>query len=322
MGSLNRTEKNKPTNPKAKFVAPAEAQSRRIRRLLAGLLRFIRRARRLPRPEGDLSLWLCQMHGLGLAYGSAGQNTSFASLNTEALQPFAPGTDPAIVRKKIAESEVIASGTAIDRLIESAKLGDATKFNKDFEEIVQKIKNVWLPGFQLPLQLSFPNVLALIRATRALLICTALHGTHPLILIARAWRNERQAVLDLVKVDELFLVDRCTQNVIRDAALQEDQDFFNQLAHAQTNKMTVRVRDLFHIYFYVLFLWESLGRPLPRIDELQRLLDPRGKKYKGLYAFEKDFQRGRAEFREMLANGEQELPFLRSFYSSVPANTT
>jgi hypothetical protein len=38
--------------------------------------------------------------------------------------------------------------------------------------------------------------------------------------------------------------------------------------------------------------------------------------------FEKDFQRRRAEFREMLANGEKEFPFLRTLYSPIPPTTT
>ena len=70
---MDPSAENKPTNPKAKFVAPEEAQSRLIRQFLAGLVRFIRRARRLPRLDGDISLWLYQMHGLELACPTPGQ---------------------------------------------------------------------------------------------------------------------------------------------------------------------------------------------------------------------------------------------------------
>ena len=160
------------------------------------------------------------------------------------------------------------------------------------------------------------------RATRALFLCTALYGTNPLILIARAWRGERNAVLDLVKVDKLFLQDPCTQSVIRQASLQNDREFLGQLANAQRYQPVLRTRDLFHIYFYVLFLWEELGQALPRMDELQRLLDPRGTKFVGVYAFERDLQRCRAQFQEMLANGEAELSALQSFYGAARQNAS
>ena len=38
--------------------------------------------------------------------------------------------------------------------------------------------------------------------------------------------------------------------------------------------------DLLHIYFDLLFMLELVGKPLDRIDELQRLLDPRASSHR------------------------------------------
>jgi hypothetical protein len=318
---VNWDRKNKPTTAKPQFVAFEKTRSRVIRRFLAMLVRFVRRKPPLPRLEGHLSLWICELHGLGLTCRTAGQDSSMGSLSLTAIQAITPDTNPKSVRQKTADSLAIASDPDVTRLIKTVKQGDLTEVNKDFEKTLQKIIDIWFPGFRLPLELSVANVLKLIRASRALFICTALQGTHPLILIARAWRGERKAVLDLVKVDKLFLQDPCTQSVIKQAALQHDQEFLVQLAKAQKYQPALRSRDLFHLYFYVLFFCEELGQSLPRIDELQRLLDPRGTKFEGPYAFERDLQRRRVQFREMLTNGESELPSLRGFYGSAPPST-
>ncbi len=319
---MNRDGKNNPTTAKKQFVAFEKMRSRVIRRFLAMLVRFVRREPPLPQLKGHLSLWICEVHGLGLVRQPPGQNAPIGSLGVEAVQTFTPETNPETVRQKTADSVAIASDREVTRLLETLKQGDTTKVNKNFEKTLQKAMNIWFPGFHLPFELSVANLLKLIRASRALFICIALYGTHPLVLIARAWRGEKKAVLDLVKVDKLFLQDPCTQNVIRQAALQNDQEFLVQLANAQKYQPALRSRDLFHLYFYVLFFWEGLGQSIPRINELQRLLDPRGTKYEGPYAFERDLQRRRSEFWEMLSDGDSELPSLRTFYSSASQNAS
>jgi hypothetical protein len=316
---VNPDRKNKPTIGKGQFVASEEMRSRVIRRFLAMLVRFIRMEPPLPPLEGHLSLWVCETHGLG-AYRSTGQDPA-GSLSLEAFQIFSAETNPQSVSRRTADSLAIASNPEVTRLIETVKQGNITEVNEDFEETLRKALNIWIPGFRLPFELSVANVLKLLRVSRASFICTALHGTQPLILIARAWRGDKKAVLDLIKVDKLFVQDPCTQSVIKQAALQNDQEFVVQLANAQKYKAVLRSRDLFHLYFYVLFLCEELGQSLPRIDELQRLLDPNGTKFEGPYAFERDFQRRRVEFREMLINGNSELPSLLSFYGSFPPST-
>jgi hypothetical protein len=160
------------------------------------------------------------------------------------------------------------------------------------------------------------------RAVRATAVCTVLQRVHPLTLIARALRGHREAVLDLVKADKLFLLDRCTQNVIRDAGLRNDKQFMVRLADAQRYQPRLRRRDLIHVYFNLLFLLERVGQQLPRIDELQRLVDPHGREFGGLYAFERDLQRQRELWTQMWTEALSELPSLLRFYESGRVNAS
>lgn len=320
---MKQDEKNKPTNARSKFVGLERIRSRFIRQFLAVLVRFFRRMPpQLPSLSRDLSLWICDIHGLGQASPIAEPDRALESRKVEMLRQFTPEMNPETVRQKTASSKAIASEAGVPQLIETVRQGSGTKVNKDFEKMLQKLLKIWLPALELPFEFSLVNVLAYIRAARALFLCTALQGTHPLILIARAWRGDQQAVIDLVKVDKLFLQDRCTQGVIREATLQNDQQFLDELAKAQAYWPTVHTKDLIHLYFYVLCMWEAMGQTLPRIDELQRLLDPNGTKFKGVFGFERDLQRRRQEFREMLAQGDAEIPTLLSFYSSTLPNAS
>src|SRR5271169_4115255 len=155
------------------------------------------------------------------------------------------------------------------------------------------------------------------RALRVTAVCTVLLRVHPLTLIARALKGDQEAVLELVKADKLFLSDRCTQNAIRDAGLRNDQPFMGRLASAQKYQPRLRRRDLIHIYFSLLFLLERAGQPLPRIDELQRLVDSEGREFGGIYAFERDLQRQREIWSQIWTEALSELPALLSFYASA-----
>jgi hypothetical protein len=131
----------------------------------------------------------------------------------------------------------------------------------------------------------------------------AIHEVHPASLIARASKGDRQATLDLIKVDKLFLHDSCAEKVIRDAGLRNDYSFLQQLARAQTYQPKLRVREIQHLYFYSLFLLEQEGNMcLPTGHKLWRILDPRGREYDSLDAFERDFQRRRKAFERILSD--------------------
>jgi hypothetical protein len=147
--------------------------------------------------------------------------------------------------------------------------------------------------------LSFEQFAKLQRAIHAALTCLALHNEHPLVLVARAAKGDREAVLSLIKVDKLFLQDSCCAGTIRKATLQGDQDFIRRLRNALEYKPRLRRRDAFHVYCYTLLLLESWGVVLPTLNELWSTLDPCGIEYDSLSAFERDFQRRRRDFTKM-----------------------
>jgi hypothetical protein len=92
------------------------------------------------------------------------------------------------------------------------------------------------------------------------------------------------------------------------AELQDDHKFLEQLKRAVGHQPTLRRRDLFHVYYYIFALLELSGVSLPTLEELWNTLDPLGREYDSLSAFEKDFQRRRQVFRRMLAAADAEIP--------------
>jgi hypothetical protein len=316
---VNPSEKNNPTNRKARFVAPEGERSRELRQLLVGLWRFVRKERPLQGTTGEISLWICQLWGLGRMRQSGGEikiNGCYAEA-AEALGGFGPKLSPEQIKRKHAQSVAMRSQAGFKDMIEAAKNRDISGFNADFEGMTKALIGVWLPDFEPPFELSFDVIRQMIRAFRATLICTALDRVNPLTMIAKAWKGDKEAVLGLVRADKLFLQDRCSQAVIRNAGLQNDQQFLDELARAQKFQPQLHRRDLVHIYFHWLFFTEAMGQSLPRCDELQRLLDPNGTIFEGLYAFERDLQRQREHFRNMLTEAYTELPALLSLYASA-----
>jgi hypothetical protein len=60
-------------------------------------------------------------------------------------------------------------------------------------------------------------------------------------------------VLDLIKVDKLFLTDSCTARVIRQAEFQNDRTFFKQLAKAIGYKPQLGSKKVCRLYLCVIF---------------------------------------------------------------------
>jgi len=311
-----------PTNRNARFVAPEEARSRELRLLLAALLRFVRKERPLPGATGEISLWICQFWGLGRMRQNGAEieiNGSYVP-SAEGLRNLGPQLNPEIIKERTARSFAIQSDKRFKRMMEAAAAGDAAEFNAGFKVTMEALIALWLPDFKPPFELSLDVARQMIRAFRTTLICIALDRVHPVTLIAKAWNGDKAAVLALIRADKLFLLDRCTQAVIRDAGLENDQPFMNELARAQQYQLRLRRRDLLHIYFDLLFLLEELGQALPRRDELQRLLDPHGTVFRGSYAFERDLQRQRENFMKLIEEASTQLPVLLSLYGSdLPA---
>lgn len=125
--------------------------------------------------------------------------------------------------------------------------------------------------------------------------------------MARAAKGDRVAVLSLVKADKLFVHDRCCAPTIRKAELHNDQGFISQLTRAMEYEPTIRRREALQIYYHILFLLEASSVSLPTLNELWSMLDPYGREYDSLSAFEKDFQRRRQDFTRMLKQADEEL---------------
>jgi hypothetical protein len=202
-------------------------------------------------------------------------------------------------------------------MMAAAKAGDFAAFDATYTEGAKRVAQLWAPDFTPPFPVTFDSAVQVNRAVRATVVCMVLLRVHPWTLIVRALQGEQNAVLNLVRADKLFLQDRCTQNVIRQAGLRNDVQFMARLAGAQQYQPWLYRRDLIHIYFTLLFTLELGGQPLPRIDELQRLVDPEGRVFAGLYAFEKDLQRQRELRHKMWGDALAVLPDLLSYYKSV-----
>jgi hypothetical protein len=234
-----------------------------------------------------------------------------------ALRTLGPEASPEKIREKFVAANALKLSSYFTGMMAAASGEDFATFDTAFTELAKRAANLWAPDFESPFPVSFGAAVRMNRALRVTLVCTVLQRVHPLTLIARALKGDQEAVLDLVKADKLFLPDRCTQNVIRDAGLRNDQQFIGRLAGAQKYQPRLRRRDLIHIYFNLLFVLELAGQPLPRMDELQRLVDPEGREFGGVYAFEKDLQRQRELWTKMWTEALSELPSLLSFYASA-----
>jgi len=57
----------------------------------------------------------------------------------------------------------------------------------------------------------------------------------------------------------------------------------------------------------LLFMIERFGVHLPSMQELWRILDPHAREYKSLQSLERDVERRRADFDQMVADAEKEL---------------
>src|SRR5207253_10762238 len=111
--------------------------------------------------------------------------------------------------KKLGCSETFLKETNAD-----LRNGDFDRVNRHWNQVGQKI------GWS---RFDFLELFALIRATQTAARCVLWHRTSPLGLIESARRGDRRAVLDLVKIDKLFLVDACTRDVLRAAAMAHDR---------------------------------------------------------------------------------------------------
>jgi hypothetical protein len=275
------------------------------------MLRSIRRERPLPNIEGDLSSWIFQLHGLtrhGTTQESGGDAAEVQvppSLVNWIQQVAGPELDLRKIETAVTKARQTKDGIRAEEW-KPLYHGDKQEFDSQFSQKAREILDAFSVPTQFPAILqviSFEGSLKMLRATRATMICLAIHEMHPLLLITRASKGDRRATLDLIKVDKLFLHDGCTENVIKCAELMNDHSFLEQLARAQNYQPKLRVREIQHLYFYLLFLLERMENTrLPKGYELWRILDPRAREYDSLDAFERDFQRRRRGFEQIITD--------------------
>lgn len=313
MKNVDQTRNAVPTRSRPNSVASEGERSRILRRFLVVLLRFLRRKRALGTVDGNLSSWILAMHGMvETSDGRVHQahcTSVYPSMVAWVNQLLGPDLDPRKIKEATLQSQKI--GEAFGRTLEHPSRQDnQDDLEREFSKAALRVMDAWgAPReFSEGFEFSLKPVLQLLRALRATLFCIDRHHVHPIVLIVRASTGSQQAVLDLVKVDKLFLHDSCTLTVLRKAELKNDQAFMNSLGRAQEYQPILKSRTVRHAYYSVLFLLEQVGVTLPTLHELWRTMDPQGREYESLSAFEKDFQRRRLDFNDLLATLQAEMP--------------
>src|SRR6266849_1957469 len=315
MENLPRQVPRNATTSRSKVVASPSERSEFLRSSLAGLLRFIRKKRLWPEVQGDLSSWIFFMHGFkekkpGLEDALEPRYGECAIVEAVKFMDelLGPGMDLRRTEKAMGQSQKI-SEEKVPGIVEAHRRGTLTGFHSMLSESMSDIVAAWgIPSdISQGMDLSLDRVVKTMRATRATLGCVALHNEHPFVLIPRAQRGHRQAVLDLVKADKLFLHDSSCTGVIRAAELQDDHKFMEQLKRALEYEPRIRLREVQHVYYYILVMIEQQGIPVPALDELWQVLDPVGTEYPSLSAFARDFQRRREDFLKIVSSAEAEV---------------
>jgi hypothetical protein len=166
-------------------------------------------------------------------------------------------------------------------------------------EIVDRLGKEIAEGLTPSRVSAFASMIGRFRAGRASALCLVLYKTHATVLINRARRGDVQAVLDLIKVDKLFLTDSCAAKVVRQAEFQNDRPFFKQLAKAIRYKPQLGWKKGCRLYLYGVF---ATAVPLPALAMLQLRVDPQGTRFRTSAAFEKFVERCRKDFNKIQAD--------------------
>jgi hypothetical protein len=191
-----------PTKPTFRFVGSEEEQSRALRRILAGLLKFLRREPSGREVVGDLSSWVGQLHGIQRP--AKDYEAEFPNLSTlkisELLAKFGPKLDPAEMQGIIERGESLRGQPSFAAMMDAAERANLAELDDRLREVTENAVGPWLthlPDFDFSLNGFYRNR----RAVRVTMIALALHDIHPLILISKASRGDKEAVLKLVKID-------------------------------------------------------------------------------------------------------------------------
>jgi len=205
--------------------------------------------------------------------------------------------DPSFVDLMRRQTELIGLPQALDRIKKNLEASEFNEVNRLCTEVLHKA------GAKGTFDMI--ALLAITRAAQTGYRCVARYRVSPTVLIERARSGDRRAVLDLVKIDKLFLLDSCTQGVLQKAILSGDKGFNDQVARAQLFTPQFSRRAACELYLYLLF---GLGIDLPPVFKLRRLLDPDGTTFPRTYDFDKCYERRKSEVRVLprAINGDRE----------------
>jgi hypothetical protein len=276
-----------------------------LRGLFAGFLRSIRRKRTWPTLNGDISSWILKLHGIEKINPDGSLQMRFQRAIGAASvhmmdKLLGPGMDWRKMSAFLSEAERI-SDSMVSKMLLAQRDGTTHLFKPLFSGACQQLMDALEVPASIFQQFEFSaeETVKMNRAWLATLTCMALYGEHAVVLISRAYKRDRRAVLDLVRADNLFMHDASCVDVIKHAELQDDYRFLMKLKNA-VGRVSLRRRDAMHFYCYVLMALEQLGVSIPTHEEVRNAIDPCGLEYESSGAFERDFGRRRCDLLKML----------------------
>ncbi len=310
---MKKSKQDEPTFSAPILVGPGPGVNRAVDFLLTALEWALREddPSLLHPIEGELSNWIEQLWEKPYQVGSSTvpvttKMTVERDVLRESLALFADPKNKE--EKQIAQILGGISPEEIQRFSSALHSNNGPGIEAIHSEILDKLGKQITKGLTASRVSAFASMVGRCRAGRAEALCLVLYKTHAKVLINRARRGDVQAVLDLIKVDRLFLTDSCTAKVIRQAEFQNDRPFLKQLARVMKNKPKLGWKKGCRLYLYILF---AMAVPLPSLARLQLRVDPQGTRFKTFPAFEKFVERCREDFdkiqADLLGERKQEL---------------
>lgn len=276
------------TIPGVKFVASKVFTSERWASFFVDFLTELMSADmdmgRLPLPSIEISEWIRRLQKLELGKDIASWRGLLGVYRI--AQAFKRIQDPWFAErlmKQVNQALPAESLSAIQANLERSQFGEVNRLCKE------ALRKAGGDG-----DIDVVGLIAIIRATQTAYRCVARYRISPIELIENARNGDRKAVLTLIKLDKLFLLDSCTQDVLQKALLSGDQSFNDQVARAQLFKPRFTRRDGCEVYMVILV---ALRLKLPPLAQLRMVLDPDGTAFPKTYDFEKCFERRKRTVR-------------------------
>lgn len=252
--------------------------------------------------EGEISNWIEQAaEKLSQTGGSAAQATAKKTVERDVLrQSLALTVDPrSEEEKRLATLLSDISPEDAQRLSSAMHSNDAERVQAAQSAIVEKLGQRVMEGMTPARAAAFGSIVGRGRAARVTALCLLLYKTAPRVLINLARNGDVQAVLNLIRLDRLFLTDSCTVKLIRQAEFQNDRMFFGKLATAVNYRPTLGWKRGCRLYLYILF---EMAETLPPLVKVQLRVDPDGTRFKSFPAFERFVQRCGKDFETIQAS--------------------